>query len=86
MAAAGDHHLSLLGSPGSGKTLLASRLPGILPDATEAEALQTAAITLCSGNAIDATRWRQRAFRAPHHTASAVSLVGCHLAKWVQLA
>ncbi len=66
----------LLGSPGCGKTLLASRLPGILPDATEAEALQTAVISSCSGNGIDTARWRQRPFRAPHHTASAVSLVG----------
>ncbi|WNH53786.1 YifB family Mg chelatase-like AAA ATPase [Stenotrophomonas oahuensis] len=76
VAAAGGHHLLLLGSPGCGKTLLASRLPGILPDATEAEALQTAVITSCSGNGIDTARWRQRPFRAPHHTASAVSLVG----------
>jgi magnesium chelatase family protein len=76
VAAAGGHHLLLLGSPGCGKTLLASRLPGILPDATEKEALQTAVIASCSGNGLDTTRWRQRPFRAPHHTASATSLVG----------
>ena len=76
VAASGGHHLLLLGSPGCGKTLLASRLPGILPDATEKEALQTAVIASCSGNGIDTTRWRQRPFRAPHHTASATSLVG----------
>jgi magnesium chelatase family protein len=76
VAAAGGHHLLLVGTPGCGKTLLASRLPGILPDATEAEALETATIASCSGAGIDTTRWRHRPYRAPHHTASAVSLVG----------
>lgn len=76
VAAAGGHHLLLLGTPGCGKTLLASRLPGILPDATEAEALETATIASCTGTGIDTARWRHRPYRAPHHTASAVSLVG----------
>jgi len=76
VAAAGGHHLLLLGTPGCGKTLLASRLPGILPDATEAEALETASVASCSGAGIDAGRWRQRPYRAPHHTASATALVG----------
>ncbi|KRG41708.1 ATP-dependent protease [Stenotrophomonas pictorum JCM 9942] len=76
IAAAGSHHLLLLGSPGCGKTLLASRLPGILPAASEAEALETATITSVSGRGVDPTRWRQRPYRSPHHTASAVSLVG----------
>ncbi len=76
IAAAGAHHLLLLGSPGCGKTLLASRLPGILPDASEAEALETAAITSLSGRGVDPRRWRQRPYRSPHHTASAVALVG----------
>ncbi|WP_312916936.1 YifB family Mg chelatase-like AAA ATPase [Stenotrophomonas sp.] len=76
IAAAGAHHLLLLGSPGCGKTLLASRLPGILPDASEAEALETAAITSLSGSGVDPRRWRQRPYRSPHHTASAVALVG----------
>jgi magnesium chelatase family protein len=76
VAAAGGHHLLLVGTPGCGKTLLASRLPGILPDATEAEALETATIASCSGAGIDTARWRHRPYRAPHHTASAVSLVG----------
>ncbi len=76
VAAAGGHHLLLLGTPGCGKTLLASRLPGILPDASEAEALETATIASCSGAGIDTARWRHRPYRAPHHTASAVSLVG----------
>ncbi|WP_305805114.1 YifB family Mg chelatase-like AAA ATPase [Stenotrophomonas sp. YIM B06876] len=76
IAAAGCHHLLLMGSPGCGKTLLASRLPGILPEASEAEALETAAVASVSGRGVDPTRWRQRPYRAPHHTASAVSLVG----------
>ncbi|MBJ6985455.1 YifB family Mg chelatase-like AAA ATPase [Luteimonas sp. MC1750] len=76
IAASGGHHLLLSGSPGCGKTLLASRLPGILPEASEAEALETAAIASISGRGIDPARWRQRPFRAPHHTASAIALVG----------
>ena len=76
IAAAGGHHLLLSGSPGCGKTLLASRLPGILPAATEAEALETAAIASVSGRGIDPARWLQRPFRAPHHTASAIALAG----------
>ena len=81
VAAAGGHHLLLVGPPGCGKTLLASRLPGLLPVATEEEALEAAAIasvgTAHAGrHAFDPARWRQRPFRAPHHTASAVALVG----------
>lgn len=76
IAAAGAHHLLLLGSPGCGKTLLASRLPGLLPPAAESEALETAAIASVSGRGIDLGRWRQRPYRSPHHTASAVALVG----------
>lgn len=76
IAAAGAHHLLLLGSPGCGKTLLASRLPGILPEASEAEALETAAIASLSGRGVDPARWRHRPYRAPHHTASAVALAG----------
>jgi len=76
IAAAGGHHLLLVGPPGCGKTLLASRLPGLLPEASEDEALETAAIASISGRGLDPARWRQRPFRAPHHTASAVALVG----------
>lgn len=76
IAAAGSHHLLLLGSPGCGKTLLASHLPGILPQASESEALETATIASVSGRGVDPSRWRQRSYRSPHHTASAVSLVG----------
>ncbi|WP_411833803.1 YifB family Mg chelatase-like AAA ATPase [Pseudoxanthomonas mexicana] len=76
VAAAGGHHLLFVGSPGCGKTLLASRLPGILPEASEAEALESAAIASISGRGLDPARWRQRPYRSPHHTASAVALVG----------
>jgi magnesium chelatase family protein len=76
VAAAGNHHLLLIGPPGCGKTLLASRLPGLLPEASEADALEAAAVASVSGLRLDPARWRQRRFRAPHHTASAVALVG----------
>ncbi len=76
IAAAGAHHLLLVGPPGCGKTLLASRLPGLLPDATEAEALETAAVHSVSGRGVDLARWRQRPFRAPHHLSSAVAVAG----------
>ncbi|HYG06149.1 MAG TPA: YifB family Mg chelatase-like AAA ATPase [Stenotrophomonas sp.] len=78
IAAAGEHHLLLCGSPGSGKTLLASRLPGLLPPLSEDEALEVAAIASASqsGRGLEAARWRQRPFRHPHHTASAVALAG----------
>ena len=76
VAAAGGHHLLLVGPPGCGKTLLASRLPGLLPEASEDEALEAAAIASVSGRGLDPACWRERPFRAPHHTASAVALVG----------
>ncbi len=76
VAAAGAHHLLFIGPPGCGKTLLASRLPGILPEASEDEALESAAVASVSGRGLDPARWRQRPYRAPHHTASAISLVG----------
>lgn len=76
IAAAGNHHLLLIGPPGCGKTMLASRLPGLLPPLDEAEALEVAAIASVSGRRFDPARWRERPYRAPHHTASAVALVG----------
>ena len=76
IAAAGAHHLIFIGPPGCGKTLLASRLPGLLPEASEAEALESAVIASVSGQGLDLSRWRVRSFRSPHHTASAVALVG----------
>jgi len=76
VAAAGGHHLLLIGPPGCGKTLLAARLTGLLPEASEAEALEAAAIASVSGRGLDPARWRERPYRSPHHTASAVALVG----------
>jgi magnesium chelatase family protein len=76
IAAAGGHSLLMIGPPGTGKSLLASRLPGILPPLDEAEALEVAAIASVTGKPVDSKRWRLRPFRAPHHTASAVAMVG----------
>ena len=76
IAAAGGHNLLLIGPPGTGKTMLASRLPGIMPPLTEVEALETAAIASISAQGLDLKQWGVRPFRAPHHTASGVALVG----------
>jgi len=76
IAAAGGHSLLMIGPPGTGKTMLASRLPGILPPMSETEALQSAAVQSISQGGFDLGRWRRRPFRAPHHTASGVALVG----------
>jgi magnesium chelatase family protein len=76
IAAAGGHSLLMIGPPGTGKSLLAGRLPGILPPLDDTEALEVAAIGSVCGAPVDLARWRQRPFRAPHHTASAVALVG----------
>jgi magnesium chelatase family protein len=76
IAAAGNHNLLFIGPPGTGKSMLARRLPGLLPRMSEAEALQTAAVNSVAGIDIEACDWRRRPFRAPHHTASAPALVG----------
>lgn len=76
IAAAGEHNLLLLGPPGTGKSMLAGRLPGLLPPMSEEEALEAAAVRSISGIGLDPRAWRQRAFRQPHHSASAVALVG----------
>ena len=76
IAAAGGHNLLFIGPPGTGKTLLASCLPGILPPLNKDEALETAAIVSVSGQELNTENWYQRPFRTPHHTASAVALVG----------
>ncbi|MEO6748224.1 MAG: YifB family Mg chelatase-like AAA ATPase [Casimicrobiaceae bacterium] len=75
IAAAGGHSLLMAGPPGSGKSMLAQRLPGLLPPLDESDALETAAVLSLAGR-FDATRWREAPFRAPHHTASGVALVG----------
>ncbi len=76
IAAAGGHSLLLSGPPGTGKSMLASRLPGLLPPMSEAEALETAAVLSVSEQGFDISLWGQRPMRQPHHTASGVALVG----------
>lgn len=76
IAAAGGHSLLMIGPPGTGKSMLASRLPGILPGMSEQESLETAAIRSISSQGFSAADWRRRPFRTPHHTASGVALVG----------
>ncbi|MCK5718616.1 MAG: YifB family Mg chelatase-like AAA ATPase [Thiomargarita sp.] len=76
VAAAGGHNLLMLGPPGTGKTMLASRMPGILPPMTEDESLATATIASIAVGGFDASIWGIRPFRTPHHTASGVALVG----------
>lgn len=76
VAAAGGHSLLMIGPPGTGKTMLASRLPGILPQMNEQEALEAAAVASISDRGFDVGQWRIRPFRSPHHTASGVALVG----------
>ena len=76
IAAAGGHSLIMIGPPGSGKTMLAVRLPGILPAMTQEEALASAAIQSLGSAGFDVRNWRRRPYRAPHHTASGVALVG----------
>ena len=74
IAAAGKHNLLMLGPPGAGKSMLATRLPGILPSMSASEILETAALHSVAG--LSQANLRQRPFRAPHHTASSAALVG----------
>ncbi|HEY0767452.1 MAG TPA: YifB family Mg chelatase-like AAA ATPase [Steroidobacteraceae bacterium] len=76
IAAAGAHSLLMIGPPGCGKSMLAQRLPGLLPPLTHSEALEVAAIAAVSAAGFRPERLGQRPFRAPHHTASAAALVG----------
>jgi magnesium chelatase family protein len=76
VAAAGGHHLLMVGRPGAGKTLLARCMPSILPPLDPEEALEVTRIHSAAGRAIRGRLVRRRPFRAPHHTASAAALVG----------
>ncbi|PJC03459.1 MAG: ATP-dependent protease, partial [Gallionellales bacterium CG_4_9_14_0_8_um_filter_55_61] len=75
IAAAGGHSVLMMGPPGAGKSMLAARFPGILPQMTQQEALESAALQSLDGS-FDVSRWKSRPYRAPHHTASGVALVG----------
>ncbi|MBI5922978.1 MAG: ATP-binding protein [Betaproteobacteria bacterium] len=75
VAAAGSHSLLLAGPPGTGKSMLASRFPGILPPMTDAEALESAAVQSLAGM-FRIENWGRRPYRAPHHSASSAALVG----------
>ena len=75
IAAAGEHSVLMMGPPGTGKSMLAARFPGILPQMTEKEALESAALQSLDGS-FDVSHWKTRPYRAPHHTASGVALVG----------
>ena len=76
IAAAGRHSLLFIGPPGTGKTMLASRLPTLLPELSDTEALETAAIASISSQGFKPETWCMIPFRAPHHSASSIALVG----------
>lgn len=76
VAAAGNHNLLFFGTPGTGKSMLASRLPGILPPLDNQHALEVAAVHSVAGRVLSPQHWLNPPYRAPHHTASSVALVG----------
>jgi magnesium chelatase family protein len=76
LAAGGGHSLLMVGPPGCGKTMLASRLPGILPPLSEEKAIEVAALYSLTSHGFQTENFRIRPFRSPHHTASSVALVG----------
>lgn len=76
VAAAGKHNLLFIGPPGSGKTLLATRMPGILPRLSKSESLESMAISSITGKPLDIQQFGRPPFQCPHHTSSAVALVG----------
>lgn len=76
IAAAGNHNLLFLGPPGTGKTMLASRLCDLLPEMSDEEAMETASVASLTQQEINVHNWKQRPFRAPHHSSSMAALVG----------
>lgn len=76
IAAAGNHNLLFLGPPGTGKTMLASRLCDLLPEMSEDEAMETASVASLTQQEINESNWKTRPFRAPHHSSSMAALVG----------
>ncbi|WP_367987725.1 YifB family Mg chelatase-like AAA ATPase [Vibrio sp. NTOU-M3] len=76
IAAAGNHNLLFLGPPGTGKTMLASRLCDLLPEMSDDEAMETASVASLTQQEIHANNWKQRPFRSPHHSSSMAALVG----------
>ncbi len=76
VAAAGNHNCLFMGAPGTGKTMLASRLPGILPPLNHSDALEVTILRSLDGKQVKPQQFYQRPFRSPHHSASAAALVG----------
>jgi magnesium chelatase family protein len=76
IAAAGGHSLLLVGPPGAGKTMLASRFPSILPPLSMDEAMESASVRSVAGVRFDPSQWGRRPFRSPHHSASGAAMVG----------
>jgi len=76
VAAAGGHSVLMVGPPGTGKSMLAARFPGLLPPMSSAEALESGALASLGSGGFRPEHWKQRPFRAPHHSASMVALVG----------
>ena len=76
VAATGGHSILFIGPPGTGKSMLASRLPGILPELSDEEALESAALQSITKGQFAISDWKQRPCRSPHHSASSVALVG----------
>ena len=76
VAAAGGHSVLMVGPPGTGKSMLAARFPGLLPPMSGAEALESGALASLGSGGFHPEHWKQRPFRAPHHSASMVALVG----------
>jgi magnesium chelatase family protein len=76
IAAAGGHHMLMMGPPGTGKSMLAQRLISILPRMSEAEAIECASLRSICGRTVSPQNWLQRPFQSPHHTVSGIALVG----------